>query len=276
MNTYELITSRVMQSLERGVVPWKKPWGESNWPTNAYTRKKYTGCNVFLLRATDFPSTFWVGYSQAQHMGTHVKKGEKGTQIVKWNPLKRKDDEGNIVIVGMAPQILTVFNLSQTTADWESLEEKGTEPVLLRDAEDVVNGYRDRPGIEYGYQDACYNPIKDLVRMPNRDRFESSEGFYSCLFHELAHSTGHESRLNRNLKNFFGDEKYSLEELVAEMGAAFLGGECGILDQTFENTVGYIESWLKALSKDKGMFVKAASQAQRAADYILGKTKNEI
>lgn len=269
MNPYELITERVLESLEKGVVPWRKPWND-NGPTNAYTRRAYTGCNILILGMSPHPSKFWVGYSQAQHMGGFVKKGEKSTQIIKWNVVKKRDEDGNEVIVGMTPLTLSVFNLSQTNMDWEKLE-KNCEPKLIRDAEDILNGYRDRPSINFGSNYAAYSPLKDVVYMPERDSFESPESFYNTLFHELTHSTGHETRLKRDLKNHFGSPDYSREELVAEMGACFLSNESGIMGKTFNQTVGYVNSWLDALRQDKTMFVRAATAAQKAADYILGR-----
>jgi antirestriction protein ArdC len=273
MDTYATITDRVIKSIEAGVIPWQKPWSSKTWPTNAYTHRGYSGCNVFLLGMSSFPSRWWVGYSQAQHMGTCVKRGEKGTQIIRWRPITKKDDNGRDVTVGLAPITLTVFNLSQCDMDWENYESR-EDFVSLTTAEDILNGYKDRPAIEYGNSMAAYHPVWDKVIMPNRDDFRSPAHFYSTLFHELTHSTGHESRLKRDIRNHFGSYDYSREELVAEMGACFLASEAGIMDQTFNNTVGYIQSWLKALKNDKTLFVRASNAAQKATNYVLGR-KND-
>ena len=273
MNPYDLITERVMKSLGEGHIPWQKPWSSKTRPSNAYTHRDYTGCNIFILGLSGFPSKWWVGYSQAQHMGTNVKKGEKGTTIVRWRPITRKNDEGQDIIVGLSPIALTVFNLSQTALDWEKYDSR-EDFVPVLDAEDILNGYKDRPAITYGNGSACYSPMWDKVMMPHRDDFYTPAHFYQTLFHELTHSTGHETRLKRNMKNWFGSYDYSYEELVAEMGACFLASEAGIVTQTYDNTVGYIQSWMKALQNDKTMFIRAANAAQKAANYILG-IKNE-
>lgn len=273
MNPYQEITDKVLAKLSQGEIPWQKPWARKNWPMNAYTRRGYTGCNVFILGMSGFPSNYWVGFSQAQHMGTKVKKGEKGTHIVRWVPITRKNDLGQDVIVGLSPMTLTVFNLSQTTADWEKYNSRG-DFVPDMDAEDILNGYKDRPGIRYGLGQAAYSPVEDIVFMPNRDDFMSPAHFYSTLFHELAHSTGHETRLKRNMRNHFGSYDYSFEELIAEMGACFLISETD-LQGTFNNTVGYIQGWMKALERDSTLFVKAANAAQKVANYILGRKSEQ-
>lgn len=270
MDTYREITDRVLNALDKGEIPWQRPWDSKTRPSNAYTRRDYTGCNVFILGMSGFPSKWWVGYSQAQHMGTNVRKGEKGTHIVRWVPTVRKDSEGRDVVVGLTPMTLTVFNLSQTALDWEKYDSR-EDFVPVMDAEDILNGYRDRPAIAYGNGSACYSPIWDKVMMPNRYDFRTPAHFYSTLFHELTHSTGHESRLKRNMRNHFGSYDYSFEELVAEMGACFLASESGIVAQTYDNTVGYIQSWMKALQNDKTLFIRAANAAQKAANYILGR-----
>ena len=148
--------------------------------------------------------------------------------------------------------------------------ERKHEPVLAAQA--TVRAMPNPPGIVHGYTGAAYSPRTDIVRMPKPERFESSEAYHSTLFHELTHSTGHSDRLGRNLDTelaTFGSPDYSREELVAEMGAAFLCGETGILEPCIDRSSAYIAGWLKALKNDRKLVVTAAAQAQKAADYIL-------
>ncbi len=170
-----------------------------------------------------------------------------------------------------------VFNAEQTTGLPEKyypknddLKQIDHDPISA--AEEIVANMPDCPPIEHGSERACYSPPRDLVRMPDAERFESSEAYYCTLFHELTHSTGHESRCNRNNGHLdsFGKEAYSKEELVAEMGAAFLCGEAGVLNpEVEEQSAAYIQGWLKELKKDPKLIVSAAAQAQKSTDFIL-------
>jgi len=176
----------------------------------------------------------------------------------------------------------TVFNLDQCAGIPEDkipvLEEKTREFNPIEEAEKIVAGYTRRPKIEHVESRAYYRPASDLVNMPKKELFKSDAEYYSTLFHELTHSTGHETRLNRSgitdLQGF-GSHSYSKEELCAEFGAAYLCGESGIVDRTIENSSAYIQGWLKRLRSDKKFLVQAAAQGQKAVDFILNKPQIE-
>jgi antirestriction protein ArdC len=278
---YEKINERIFALLEQGVVPWHKPWkaGNAGMPANLSSKKPYRGINVFLLNVSGFNSRYWLTYKQATEKGGQVRKGEHGYPVIfwKWNDKEEKNEETGRLERKRFPLLryYTVFNLEQIDGiedpdgvkDEELIEFKPIEA-----AEKVVADMPSKPKVKHQVNRACYFPVYDEVHMPKPERFDSEEFYYQTLFHEITHATGHESRLNRRnsteARNF-GDSKYSQEELVAEMGAAFLCGHCGIEQATLENSASYIASWLQVLKNNKKMLVNAAAQAQKAADFIL-------
>ncbi|HEX5033178.1 MAG TPA: zincin-like metallopeptidase domain-containing protein [bacterium] len=284
---YEIITERITQALEAGTVPWHKPWKVAGVAdSNLISGKAYRGINVWLTMATTlekgFSSPYWVTFKQCQSLGGRVKKGEKGTPIIFWNfkEFVEESKEGGEPKVKKIPmaRYYTVFNADQC----EGIEAKIPKPAWegktfnpIAEAEKIVAGFQAKPTIKEGGSRACYSPSRDTVTMPPREAFDSPAEYYSTLFHELTHSTGHATRLAREgvIENhFFGDESYSKEELVAEMGAAFLSGMAGIENATVSNSAAYIKHWLGALKNDKRLVITAAAQAQKAADLILGVT----
>lgn len=284
---YKVITDRILEHLAAGVVPWRRPWyvAPGEGPRNV-RGTFYRGINVMLLECAGYDSPYWLTFGQAKHMGGSVKKGERGTPVVFWKWIDRKrrpadddDDEQNTRGGGRFPLLryYTVFNLRQTKAipdPGETIEESdGKRPAVppIEAAEAIVAGYPSPPSIANGSRRACYSPTDDAVRMPDRDLFESGEAYYSTLFHELTHSTGHAGRLNRKFGARFGNQPYAREELVAELGAAFLSGRAGIETQ-IEASASYLENWIKALTGDPKLIVTAAAQAQKAADLILNVT----
>ena len=169
----------------------------------------------------------------------------------------------------------TVFNLEQTTGIETPMEPHKQTFQPIERCEALVASMPQRPTLHHGEPRAYYRPLVDAINMPRPELFDSPEEYYSTLFHEMTHSTGHERRLNRpTLTDLcpFGSTNYSKEELVAEMGAAFLCGVCGIENRTVDNSAAYIASWLRVLKNDKQMVILAAAQAQRAADFIQGVT----
>lgn len=174
------------------------------------------------------------------------------------------------------PKVHTVFNIDQThVIEFPKVEELfRSHTSKLQACEETVNNMPLRPMIKHGGDSAYYHPVHDYVQLPNAEQFHSDEAYYKTLFHELAHSTGHETRLNRKVlieSDAFGKELYSKEELTAELTAAFLSAVCGIGEQTIINSAAYIQGWLKVLKNDKRLILKASSQAQAATDYILNK-----
>jgi antirestriction protein ArdC len=277
-NVYQIITEQIIRQLEQGVAPWRKPW-RAELPLNLISGKPYRGLNVFLLASQGYASRYWLTLNQANKLGGRVKKGEHSTLVMFWHiGEERKVRSADGSERKQTPFLLRyyrVFNVCQTEgiADKLGLGNYSSRVPSLEQCESIVFSMPNRPAIEKSDR-AWYRPSADKVGMPGRELFHSSEDYYSTLFHELTHSTGHASRIGREgieQLNGFGSESYSREELIAEMGAAMLCGFAGISPHTLENSAAYLQSWLRVLKSDSRMVVMAASAAQKAADYILGK-----
>jgi len=285
VDVYQDITDRIVATLESGTVPWRKPWRslDGSGPTRLDGGKAYRGINVLLLSIASFAkgysSTYWGTYKQISERGGQVRKGEESTQIVFASTFTKKIEENGEEVEKRFRMMkyYSVFNVEQ--ADWEDgkmpvkpiIEADYVEPIEA--AEKIYLGMPHRPEVKHGGDRAFYSPLLDYIGMPPTESFDSTEGYYSTLFHELVHSTGHESRLGREgIEAFagFGSESYSKEELIAEMGAAYLCAEAGI-EPRIDQNAAYIASWLKVLKNDKKFVVAAASGASAAADYILDK-----
>jgi len=271
---YEMVTDQIIAQLEKGTVPWHKPW-KTNHPRSLVGKRPYRGINTFLLGMQGFDSPFWATFNQISKQGGKVKSGEKGTIIVFWKWIEEKDEDGNET--GEQIPILRYFrvwNTDQTTGlkvpDY-GINPEDFNPIL--EAETIIANMENAPNIEHGGDQAFYRPPTDLVNMPKPERFDSPEHYYSVMFHELAHSTGHQTRLNRTEvvnATMFGSTDYSQEELVAEMTTAMVCATIGISQPLIANQAAYIQSWLSKLKDDKRLLVKAGGRAQKAADYILG------
>lgn len=268
LNVYTIVTDRILAALAAGIVPWRKPWnGVANVPTNYVSRKPYRGVNRILLDPIvgGFQSHYWMTFKQAQALGGNVRKGSKSSIATFWKFLDDKRNPGKKIPF---LRYFNVFNLDQI----EGVEVPTPPACTIRTvdrAEQIVAGYHG-PRIEHNGGDKClYRPSTDSIHMAVRESFESPEHYYATLFHELVHSTGHSSRLDR-FKG--GREEYAQEELVAELGAAFLCSEAGI-DNTLgvEQTAAYIAGWVRAIKTDDKVISRAASAAEKAVDLILGK-----
>jgi antirestriction protein ArdC len=285
-NVYEVITSRIIQQLESGVAPWHKPWkarGKNGLPRNLISGREYRGINVWTLLSSGYANPQWLTFRQARQLDGHVRQGEVGFPVVYWKFGRREVEDGDEIMEKRSVLCLyyTVFNTEQC----EGLKIRAAEPTEnqphvqpIKACEQVVADCRGKPVIKHGGDCASYSKVLDYVQMPERICFDSGEKYYSTLFHELTHSTGHPARLNRaSLMDFerFGDQNYSREELVAEMGAAFLAGYCGIENRIINNSAAYLANWLNALQKDSRLVLVAASQTQKAADLILGVTPSD-
>jgi len=263
---YEAIFNKIVQALEAGVIPWKQPWSTVR-PQNAKTGRPYNGINFFVLSMSKFSDPRWMTYNQARELGGLVRKGEKSTPIVFWTIIKKDEAATGKEKSFPVLKYFNVFNVEQIDGlELEPLAEN-TPKDKIDAAELIVEGYLDMPAINKSNR-AAYSPSLDVLLMPEMSAFKTSEDYYATLFHEMAHSTGHESRLNRKLDTSFGNENYSQEELIAEFTSAMLCSVAGI-DNTLNDSAAYIAGWLKALKNDKNMLVHAASKAQKAADYIL-------
>lgn len=287
LDIYKAVTDRIIELLEQGTVPWRQPirgsGGEGTFPTNLASERAYRGINVFLLAVSawvdGYESPYWLTFRQAKEKGGHVRKGEKGSLVIFWKQYATQDRESGKDITVPVLRHYTVFNTEQCEgidAPSPATPEVGAgEQVFtpIEAAAAIAAGFKGGPRIEHKGGRAFYRPKDDLVRIAEPDRFIDPESYYSTLFHELVHATGHSSRLDRGLDvNLapFGSPDYSKEELVAEMGAAFLAAAAGISQATIGQSAAYIDGWRKKLSTDPKLVVHAAGAAQRAADWILG------
>lgn len=275
---YQVITERFIEQLKKGTVPWQKPWVSG--VQNIVSRKPYRGINAFTLGMTDRISPFWLTFKQAVDLGGHVKKGEKSLPVIYYKILDKRDGAGNPVIredgrLARIPFVrwANVFNLDQTEGiEAPRIEATQSHVQPQEKAAAIVENAKLCPIRHAGFA-AVYSPTEDEIRLPAPPTFRSMEDYYQTLFHEMSHATGHESRLNREgitqpVK--FGSERYSKEELIAELGAAFLANEAGTLNQAqFDNSAAYLASWVQKFENDPKMIVSAASQAQRSSDYVL-------
>lgn len=270
MNVYQIVTDRIIEQLKKNDVPWLKPW-QTKFAQNYVTRKEYNGLNRWLLYGYG-KTPYWITYNQAQKLGNVIKREELGKyQIVTfWKIGAKKQDDGT----DKKTFILLyhkVYNLSQTTL---GLPDDDKQPI--KQACEIVDKMPNKPLIvNKDYNRAFYSPSLDIVNVPEMRNFNSVEGYHATLFHELAHATGHATRLNREgiaKAESFGTNSYSKEELIAELASAFLCAKSGI-QKTVENSANYIANWLKALENDSKLIVSASSKAQKACEYILNEVK---
>lgn len=273
-SVYEIITNQILAALEQGEIPWRKPW-RTLPPANLISKKPYRGINVFLLGFAGYGSQYWLTFNQAKQLGGNIRRGEHGTKIVFWKFDTRETEvDGEIEERKFAfLRYFTVFNLEQTEGLRALLELPPAFPI--ESAESIVRGMPNPPVFEQDCR-AAYIPSHDVVTMPSRTAFSSQEEFYSTLFHELSHATGHAKRLGRegfDAPQQFGSDSYSREELIAEMGSAMLCGIAGIEQSTIANSAAYLKSWSARLKADSKLVISAASAAQKAADYIRGESK---
>jgi antirestriction protein ArdC len=273
------VSARIISELERGAAPWIKPWSATaghNVPQNAVTNRPYSGCNVILLwlaRDRGWATPRFLTYKQAAEAGGHVRKGEHGTKVYFVKQLQLRDEKGDDADLRLVPMMreYTVFNVSQCENLPDSISAGKPMRVRNPDARDALADQFLRAtgaDLREGHGEAYYVPSRDFISMPAFAAFKGADHFYNVAFHELTHWAGHKSRLDRDLKHRFGSRDYAAEELVAELGAAFLCAEFG-----FNNDLrhaGYIATWIDLLKADKRAFFTACSRASKAADYLRG------
>ena len=284
-DVYTLVTEKVIALLESGTAPWRQTWSGGELPRNLVSGKPYRGINLLLLSMNRFASPYWLTFNQAKQLGGHIKKGAKSELVVFWKFFDKAADEadnagnGGNTDTKRRPPLLRyycVFNVEQT----EGLEQHLPAPTELNpftpleQAAAIIAAMPQRPAIYHHQQSAYYAPQHDYINLPRPETFAASENYYAVAFHELTHATGHETRLNRpgvagTQLAAFGTPDYSREELIAEMGSAFLCATAGIAN-TIENSAAYLQGWLASLQGDSRLIVTAASAAQKAADFILG------
>lgn len=274
MNVYEMVTDRILEKLKEGKIPWKKCWkSASSYAYNRVSKKPYSLLNQLLLSKNGEYASF----KQWKKLGGHIKKGAKGEIVVFWKWLKKeKEDENGESTLERIPVLkyYTVFHISQVEGV-DPLEKEDLSVSLFESiecAEEIKEDYLNREHIafeENKFTEASYSPANDKIEVPTGERFQKPEEYYATLFHEMVHSTGHPSRLNRDLSGRFGSKKYAAEELVAEIGSAILLSQTGIeTDATFENSTAYVQSWIAHLKNDSRMIVLASGKAEKAVNFI--------
>lgn len=275
---YQQITDRMVEQLKKGNVPWQRPWVEAQ---NIVTQKPYRGVNTFVLACEERESPFWMTYRQAVELGGNVKKGEKSTPIIYWNFKDMKDDKGIVMLdsKGNPKQIpfirwANVFSLEQTeNIKAPELAKDGDARLPLEKAQEILEKAQVcEMSLNAQLSGPCYIPLLDKVEVPSIQRYPNPALFYHSVFHELAHATGHATRLNREgITLPRSKERYAKEELIAELSSSFLCNDAGILgDVEFKNSSSYISSWLEALGNDPKLLIAASSSAQKAAEYVKG------
>lgn len=258
---YTHITEEILQKLKEGIIPWRKSW-KSGVPLNYITKKPYRGINFLSLITKDYPSPYYLTFLQCNEKEGRVHKGERGHLIVYWSIKEILDEEENKKSIPII-RYSYVFNLAQT-----SLYEDKSEELKLIDCEEILSKIKDRLTIKHNISQCYYNKREDIISIPRIESFESREEYYSSLFHELIHWTGHKDRLNRNYE-------YAFEELIAELGSAYLCGITGISNQTIDNQVSYIKEWMRVIESNNKSLLKAAAEAQRAINYITNQNQEE-
>lgn len=278
-SVYEMVTDRIINQLEQGVIPWQKPWtGVRSGAYNRISKKPYSLLNQMLLKFDGEYATF----KQWQDLGSHVRKGEKSEIVTFWKiqPVEEEQEDGTKVVKQIPLlRYFNVFHISQVDGVEPLPEEKLHDIEPIEKADQVLNDYWTRENITVEHKasdDAYYSPRRDLIRLPLFEQFTDANEYYSTAFHESVHSTMKESRCNRAEDRkgklvAFGSEEYSKEELVAEIGSASLLNIIGIeTNKSFRNSSAYIQGWLSKLRNDVKFIVSASNKAEKAVKYILG------
>jgi antirestriction protein ArdC len=284
---YKQVTARILSELEKGVLPWVKPWSATpgaNTPCNAITNRPYSGTNVILLWIADargWPTPRFLTFKQAKDAGGTVRGGEHGTKIVFMKrsavkdkrPDAKEDDMRQVALL----KEYTVFNVAQC----DGLSERiisGPTVVRMRNPDtrdELADAFVATTGaiVREGHGQAMYIPSLDVIGMPKFEDFKGADDFYNTLLHELTHWTSHKDRCERKLQGRFGDKAYAAEELVAQLGAAFMCAEFAFDGECQD--ASYIATWIKLLKDDDKAFFTAASAAQKAVDFLRGKALEE-
>lgn len=281
----QILTQNVLNQLENGIVPWHKPWTTRGLRPMGINGNDYRGINFFLMSMLGHARPVYITFKQIKTMGGKIKDGcEKNIYPVYFFTSFKVED----TLTGNEKDIpcfryYSVYNIEdvdgitlpkKTAAKLEAANAEPTEFQVHDAAEAVVEGYNNRPEIRHGGDRACYSPVIDKINMPEREAFHTRNDYYATLFHEMVHSTGHSSRLNRAdlmASDYFGGHAYSREELVAEMGAAMLASHCGIMtDVLLDNSAAYLAAWASKIKSEPNLLVTAAARAQKAMDHILG------
>ena len=268
---YQQVTDKIIAELEAGTIPsWVKNWsGEAGSDCNVISKKTYSGINTIILGMSGFKSPYWGTYKQWVSIGAQVSKGSKGTHIIFYSPVENGSkitEAGEVKNYSYILKSYTVFNAEQVTG-FEAPAmpvPKVFNNIACIEALTVKSGVK----LQFGGDRAYYSPSQDYIAMPHKTQFNSEASYYATLLHELAHWSGHKSRLDRDLSGRFGNEAYAAEELIAELSAAFLCARYSIAGELRHSS--YIASWLRVLKNDNKAVFKAAALAQKSADYLAG------
>jgi antirestriction protein ArdC len=261
MNTYEIVTEKIINFLEQGVIPWRRPWTATGLPRNLVSKKTYRGINLFLLSATKYVSPFWLTFKQANELGGTVRNGEHGEIIIFWKIDQVADGESDDELEKAEAderrrkrfilRYFRVWNLEQCNLPHVILDKvpktETYQHAPIEAAERIIREMPNPPTIQYGGSKAFYSPLTDRITLPSPEFFTSAEELNATKFHEIIHAVGGPTRLKRESISEaapFGSSTYAAEELVAEMGAAFLCAEAGISPAVVENQAAYIQGWL--------------------------------
>lgn len=277
-SVYEMVTERIIEQLESGIIPWEKPWsGVRSGAYNRISKRSYSLLNQMLLKNEGEYATF----KQWSELGGKIKKGEKSEIVAFWKilPIEETQEDGTKVIKQVPLlKYINVFHISQVEGVEPLQKEKLNDIEPIEQAESILQDYwtREHITVEHIKGDkAFYSPMRDLIQLPLFEQFKDENEYYSTAFHESVHSTMKESRCNRAEERkdklvAFGSEEYSKEELVAELGSASIMNMLGIeTRKSFRNSSAYIQSWLRVLENDVKFIVSASSKAEKAVNYIL-------
>jgi antirestriction protein ArdC len=277
---YAIINTMIMEKLQSGKAPWKQTWNDFRPARNYVSKQPYRGINALLLNNTDFEYPLYLSFLQAKELGGNIKRGSKSVEVIYWKTLEFENEE-NIKRIPFL-RYYNVFNIECVDGIKFKLPAKYINDSIDQ-CESIINEMPSKPIIEHGGDEPYYSWKEDRIKIPHRDNFILSDEYYATLFHELAHSTGHQSRLNREtciIPAIFGSVDYCKEELVAEIATCFLCGVSGITNNIIDNSSAYIQFWLERLTnllrEDNKAFVKASAQAQRATDFILNRIEETV
>lgn len=279
-NMYEVINNMIVEKLQNGKMPWKQTWNNFGPARNYVSKKPYRGINALILNNTEYEYPLFLTFLQVKELGGYIKKGSKSIEVIYWKTLEFENDEKTKRIPFL--RYYNVFNVDCVEGVKLKLPTSyANHPIGC--CERIINDMPSKPIIEHGGDEPHYNRREDKVKILHRGNFILSDEYYATLFHELAHSTGHASRLNREecmKPSVYGSRDYCKEELVAEIATCFLCGEAGIANNTIDNSAAYIQFWVERLThmlkEDQKAFVRASAQAQKATDFIMNRVEEVV
>jgi antirestriction protein ArdC len=277
---YAIINDMIMEKLQNGKAPWRQTWNNYGPARNYVSKKPYRGINALILNNTESEYPLYLSFLQVKELGGYIKKGSKSVEVIYWKTLEFENDDKVKRIPFL--RYYNVFNVDCVEGTKLKLPTRYINDSI-DNCESIVSNMPSKPIIEHGGDEPYYNWKEDRVKLPHRDNFILSDEYYATLFHELGHSTGHESRLNRDTvmkPAVYGSRDYCKEELIAEITTCFLCGEAGIANKIIDNSTSYIQFWLERLThmlrEDNKAFLRASTLAQKATDYILNRVEELV